>query len=100
LYKLIKGASINATLRALAKEDLYKTQVAVQARAKRQKGDQRVVSKGGLISAKDGRLKVSQRVRAEAEKAARAAARAVKKRAAEDAKRAAEAAAGPILDRE
>jgi len=29
LYKLIKGASINTTLRALAKEDLYKTQVAV-----------------------------------------------------------------------
>jgi hypothetical protein len=56
----MKGASINATLRVLAKEDLYKMQVAVQARAKRQKGDQRVVSKGGLISAKDGRLKVSQ----------------------------------------
>jgi len=55
--------------------------------------------RGGLISAKDGRLKVLQRVRAKAEKAARAAARAVKKRAAEDAKRAAEAAAGPILDR-
>ena len=29
LYKLMKGASINATLRALAEEDLYKTQVAV-----------------------------------------------------------------------
>ena len=40
-----------------------------------------------------------QRVRAEAEKTARAAARAVKKRAAEDAKQAAEAAAAPILDR-
>jgi hypothetical protein len=93
LYKLIKGASINATLRALAKEDLYKTQLVVQARAKRQKGDQRVVLKGGLIYTKDGRLKVSQRVRAEAEKAARAAARAVKKRAAE-------AVAAPILDRE
>ena len=96
----MKGTSINAMLRALAEEDLYKTQVAVQARAKRQKGDQRVVLKGGLISAKDGRLKVLQRVRAEAEKAARATARTVKKQAAEDAKRAAEAAAAPILDRE
>ena len=41
-----------------------------------------------------------QRARAEAEKAARAAARVVKKRAAKDAKRAAEAAAALILDRE
>ena len=100
MYKLIKGASINATLCALAEEDLYKTQVAVQAHTKQQKGDQCVISKGGLISAKDGWLKVLQRVCAEAEKAARAAVCAVKKWAAEDAKQAAEAAAAPILDKE
>ena len=43
---------------------------------------------------------VSQRVRAKAEKAARAATRIVKKRAAKDAKRATKAVAAPILDRE
>ena len=40
------------------------------------------------------------RVRAEAEKVAKAAMRVVKKRAAEDAKRAAEAVVAPSLDRE
>jgi len=58
----------------------------------RQKGDQRVVSKGGLISAKDGRLKISQRVEKEAAKAGRAAVRAVKKRAKEATAREQEAA--------
>ena len=72
-------------LRSLAKEDLHLMQAAVCTRTKRQKTDQRVVQKGGLISAVDGRLKVSQRVQKEAEKAGRAAARAVKKQAKEDA---------------
>jgi hypothetical protein len=58
------------------------------------------VSKGGLISAKDRRLKVSQRVQKEAEKAARAAVRAVKKAAKEDAACAAEASVVPDSDRE
>jgi hypothetical protein len=56
---ICKSARKNAILRALAKEDLYAIQAAVRARAKRQKPDQRVVLKGGLISAKDGRLKIS-----------------------------------------
>jgi hypothetical protein len=43
---------------------------------------------------------VLQRVRVKAEKAAKAAARIVKKWAAEAAKQAAEAVAAPILDRE
>jgi len=55
---IYKSARKNATLRVLAKEDLYTTQAAVRARAKRQKPNQRVVLKGGLISARDGRLKI------------------------------------------
>ena len=78
-------------LHSLAEEDLYLIQAAVHARAKRQKTDQRVIQKGGLISAVDGRLKVSQRVQKEAEKAGRAAAHAVKKKAKEDAIQHAEA---------
>ena len=53
---------------------------------KRQKPNQRVVSKGGLISAKDRRLKISQKVEKEAAKAGRAATRKVKKEAKEAAK--------------
>ena len=78
-------------LRSLAEEDLHLIQAAVRARAKRQKTDQQVVQKRGLISAVDGQLKVSQRVQKEAEKAGRAAARAVKKKAKEDATQRAEA---------
>ena len=89
---ICKSARKNATLRALAEEDLHATQAAVRARAKRQKPDQRVISKGGLISAKDGRLKISQRVEKEAAKASRAAARKVKKEAKEAAEREREAA--------
>ena len=70
---IYKSARKNATLRVLAKEDLYTTQAAVRARAKRQKPNQRVVLKGGLISARDGRLKILQRVKKEAVKASRAA---------------------------
>ena len=44
-----------------------------------------------MISAVDGRLKVSQRVQKEAEKVGRAAVRAVKKQAKEDAAQRAEA---------
>ena len=91
LLMLCKSARKNAVLRSLAEEDLHLMQAAVRARAKRQKTDQRVVQKGGLISAVDGRLKVSQRVQKEAEKAGRAAARAVKKQAKEDAAQRAEA---------
>ena len=92
LMHICKSARKNATLRALAEEDLHATQAAVRARTKRQKPDQRVVSKGGLISAKDGRLKISQRVEKEAAKASRAAARKVKKEAKEAAEREREAA--------
>ena len=58
LLMLCKSARKNAMLRSLAEEDLYLIQAAVHARAKRQKTDQRVIQKGGLISAVDGRLKV------------------------------------------
>jgi hypothetical protein len=44
-------------LRALAEQDLQATQAAAFARAKRQRTGQRVVSKGGLISVGQGRLK-------------------------------------------
>ena len=89
---ICKSARKNATLRVLAKEDLHATQVAVRARIKRQKPDQRVILKGGLISAKDGRLKISQKVKKEAVKASRAATQKVKKEAKEAAKREREAA--------
>jgi len=59
---IYKSARKNATLCVLAK-DLHITQAAVRARTKRQKPNQRVVLKGGLISARDGRLKISQRVK-------------------------------------
>ena len=75
---------------SLVEEDLHLIQATVRARTKRQRTDQRVVQKGGLISAVDGRLKVSQ-VQKEAEKAGRAAARAVKKQVKEDATQRAEA---------
>ena len=88
---LCKSVRKNAVLCLLAEEDLHLMQAAVCARAKRQRTNQRVVQKGGLISAADGRLKVSQRVQKEAEKAGRAAARAVKKQAKEDATQRAEA---------
>ena len=89
---IYKSARKNTILYTLAKEDLYTTQVVVRARAKRQKPNQRVVLKGGLISTKDGRLKISQRVEKEATKASRAAVRKVKKEAKEAAKREREAA--------
>ena len=89
---IYKSARKNTTLHALAEEDLYVIQAAVRARVKRQKPDQRVVLKGGLISAKDGRLKISQRVEKEATKASRAAAWKVKKEAKEAAEREREAA--------
>jgi hypothetical protein len=92
LMHIYKSARKNAILRALAKEDLHTTQAVIRARAKRQKPDQRVVLKGGLISARDGRLKISQRVKKEAAKAGRAAARKVKKEAKEAAEREREAA--------
>ena len=89
---ICKSARKNAILRVLAKEDLYTIQVAVRVRAKRQKPDQRVVLKGGLISTKDGRLKILQRVKKEAAKASRAAIRKVKKEVKEAAERKREAA--------
>jgi len=91
ILMLCKSARKNAVLCSLVEEDLHLIQAAVRARTKRQRTDQRVVQKGGLISAVDGRLKVSQRVQKEAEKAGRAAARAVKKQAKEDAIQRAEA---------
>jgi hypothetical protein len=88
---LYKSARKNTVLRLLVEEDLHLMQAAVRAHAKRQRTNQRVVQGGGLISAVDGRLKVSQRVQKEAEKAGRAATRAVKKQAKEDATQRAEA---------
>jgi hypothetical protein len=88
---LYKSARKNTMLRLLVEEDLYLMQAVVRAYAKRQRTNQRVVQGGGLISAVDGRLKVSQRVQKEAEKAGRAATRAVKKQAKEDATQHAEA---------
>jgi hypothetical protein len=81
---LCKNTRKNAILHSLAEEDLHLMQAVVRARTKRQKTDQRVIQKGGLISAADKQLKVSQQVQKEAEKAGRAAARAVKKQAKED----------------
>ena len=89
---IYKSARKNTTLRILAKEDLYTIQIAVRVRAKRQKPDQRVVLKGGLISAKDGRLKISQKIKKEAAKAGRAAVQKVKKEANKAAKHEREAA--------
>ena len=43
----------------LAEEDLHLMQAVVYARIKRQRTDQWVIQKGGLISAVDGQLKVS-----------------------------------------
>jgi hypothetical protein len=83
LLFICKSTRKNATLRALAEQDLQATQAAVSAHAKRQRTDQWVVSKGGLISVGQGRIKVSQRVQKDAAAAARAAARKVKKEAAE-----------------
>jgi hypothetical protein len=59
---LCKSAKKNTTLQLLAEEDLHLMQVVVYTCLKRQKTDQRVVQKGGLISAVDGRLKVLQQV--------------------------------------
>ena len=80
---ICKSARKNAILYALAEEDLYAIQAAVRARVKRQKPNQQVVSKGGLISTKDRRLKISQRVEKEAAKVSRVAVRKVKKEAKE-----------------
>ena len=55
---LCKSARKNTVLRLLAEKDLHLMQAAVRARAKRQRTDQRVIQKGGLISAVDRRLKV------------------------------------------
>ena len=89
---IYKSTRKNTILYTLANKDLYTTQVVVRARAKRQKPNQRVVLKGGLISTKDGRLKISQRVEKEATKTSRAAVRKVKKEVKEAAKREREAA--------
>ena len=51
-----------------------------------QKPNQQVISKSGLIFTKDGRLKISQRVKKEAAKASRAATQKVKKEVKEAAK--------------
>ena len=88
---IYKSARKNAILYALAEEDLYVIQAAVCVCAKCQKPNQRVVLKGGLISAKDGRLKILQRVEKEAIKAGRTAAWKVKKEAKEAAEREREA---------
>ena len=63
----------------MAEEDLHAIQAAVYIHAKRQKPNQQVISKGGLISAKDKQLKILQRVKKEAVKASRAAIWKVKK---------------------
>lgn len=70
-FRIVKSARKNATLRQLVERDLHLMQAAVSVRAKRQADDQRVVQKGGLVSAKGGRLKISQRVEKEAQKAAK-----------------------------
>ena len=59
---LCKSARKNTVLCSLVEEDLHLIQAAVRARTKRQRTDQRVVQKGGLISAVDGQLKVLQQV--------------------------------------
>ena len=59
LIYIYKSTRKNATLHILAKEDLYARQAAVCICTKYQKPNQQVVSKGGLISTKDRRLKIS-----------------------------------------
>ena len=76
---IYKSAKKNAILCVLAEEDLYAIQAAVYAYMKCQKPNQQVISKSGLIFTKDGRLKISQRVKKEAAKASRAATQKVKK---------------------
>jgi ADP-ribose pyrophosphatase YjhB (NUDIX family) len=76
---IVKAGEVNAVMRQLAEQDLHRTQAAVQARQKRQKPDQHHVNKGGLITAKEGKLRVRDRDKKEAALEARRAARKILK---------------------
>ena len=75
LLKFLDVADSNMTLRTLAEEDLTMLTAAARQRAHRQITNQKVVQKGGVISAHSARAAIDARVEAEAQKVGRAAAR-------------------------
>lgn len=73
--RVLKGEWKNANLLIIAEGDVYTMQVATRARAKYQRTNRQIISKGGLINVGELRLRVNQMDKKEAKAVERRAAR-------------------------